>query len=177
MADYFLGQIMLAGYNFAPKGFAMCNGQLLPISQNQALFALLGTYYGGNGINNFQLPNLMGRTPLGAVPSVDGSWQPTPVPTGTSDGTETVTLTTGQLPTHNHLAMANTTQTGGIKNPTNGIYGAASEALYAQDSGNTVPLNASQLSATGGGLPHENMQPYNVVNFCIAMTGVFPSRS
>lgn len=176
MADYFLGQIMLAGFNFAPKGFALCNGQLLPISQNQALFALLGTYYGGNGINNFQLPNLMGRTPLGAVPSAATDWQPPSVPIGTMEGVESVALTTNELPVHNHMVMANT-QGGGVKNPTGGIYGAATETLFAQDTGSTVPLNAAQLMQTGGGLPHENMQPYSVVNFCIAMTGVFPSRS
>lgn len=176
MADYFLGQIMLTGFGFAPKGFALCGGQLLPIQQNSALFSLLGVYYGGNGTTNFQLPNLMGRTPVGAVPSMDPNWQPGPMSIGTMDGSETVALTTSQMPQHNHLAMANTTQTGGIKNPTGSIYGAASEALYATDSGTTVPLNATQLAPVGGGLAHENMQPFSVVNFCIAMNGVYPSR-
>jgi len=168
MAEFFIGQVMPTGFSFAPKGFALCNGQLLPISQNQALFALLGVQYGGNGTTNFMLPDLRGRTPIG----YGGSY-----PIGTVAGVENVTLTEQTLPAHNHVGNATTTA-GTVHNPANGLYGAvASEALYAAASGPQVVLNAGTLSPTGNSQPHQNMQPYNVINFCIALTGFFPSRN
>jgi microcystin-dependent protein len=168
MAEYFMGQVMPTGFAFAPKGFALCNGQTLPVAQNQALFSLLGTYYGGDGITHFMLPDLRGRTPVGF-----GS----EYPMGTAAGVEGVALMTQTLPPHNHLGMA-TTAAGTTRNPTNAIYSAAaSEALYAAASGTQVVLNAGTLANTGGGQPHSNMQPYSVINFCIALTGVFPSRN
>lgn len=177
MAECYVGQIMLGGFNFAPRGFAACNGQLLPINQNQALFSLLGTMYGGDGRVNFALPNLQGSTPVHAGVSVDPNWQPTPYTQGQMAGVETVTLQTTQLPAHAHLANALNTA-GAIKNPTGALYaGSGTEALYASSSaGSQVTLNASTVANSGGGGPHANMQPFRVLNFNIALTGIWPSR-
>jgi microcystin-dependent protein len=168
MAEYFLGQVMPLAFSFAPRGFAQCNGQLLPIAQNQALFSLLGVYYGGNGQTNFMLPDLRGRTPVGA----GGGYQ-----YGETGGVESVTLQTPSLPAHNHLGMATTT-TAAARNPTNSLYGAfAGQPIYGPSSGPQVALNPVSLGSNGGDLPHENMQPFSVINFCIALTGIFPSRN
>lgn len=168
MADYYLGQVMPSGYSFAPRGFAMCNGQTLPISQNQALFSLIGIQYGGNGTTNFMLPDLRGRTPVGSSSSY---------PIGLMAGVENVGLTTQTLPQHNHLGSGSTAAAS-LRDPVNNFYGAVSgEALYAPATGTQVVLNAATLSSAGGGQPHSNMQPFNVINFCIALSGVFPSRS
>ncbi|WP_243049674.1 tail fiber protein [Dyella sp. RRB7] len=168
MAEVFVGQVMPSGYAFAPKNFALCNGQTLPIMQNQALFALLGVQFGGNGTTTFMLPDLRGRTPIGSNAAY---------PVGTATGAETVSLTTQTLPQHTHLGYG-ATAAGTERNPVNNFYGAvASEALYAPASGSQVILNASTLSSTGGGQPHENMQPFSVINFCIALSGIFPSRN
>ncbi|RUL63399.1 phage tail protein [Dyella dinghuensis] len=168
MAEVFIGQVMLSGYNFAPRGFALCNGQTLPIAQNNALFALLGVQFGGNGVSTFMLPDLRGRTPLGSNANY---------PVGTVAGVENVSLTTQTLPQHTHLGYG-TTVAGTERNPVNNFYGSvASEALYAPASGSQVSLNAATLSTTGGGQPHANMQPFSVINFCIALNGVFPSRN
>jgi len=175
MTEVFLGQIMLTGFGFAPRGFAMCNGQLLPINQNQALFSLLGTSYGGNGTTNFALPNLMGRTPVGFGNSVGGGWNPTPYALGQVGGSENVTLTAAQLPSHNHLATG-TTATGNLRNPTNGLYGVAGANIYAQTGGPQVALSPNSVAPVGGNAPHENMQPYRAINFNIALNGTFPSR-
>lgn len=168
MSDCFVGQVMPTGFVLAPRGFAMCNGQLLPITQNQALFSLLGTRYGGDGIRTFQLPDLRGRTPVGS----NGDY-----PVGTVVGNENVSLTTQTIPQHNHFG-AGTTVAGAGRNPIDNFYGSvANEALYAPlASGPQVALNASVLSSTGGGQSHPNMQPYSVINFCIALAGIYPSR-
>ena len=167
MTEIFLGQILPAAFSFAPRGFAQCNGQLLPIAQNQALFSLLGTQYGGNGQTNFALPDLRGRTPTG----FDGS-----DPIGTVSGTETVTLTTPQLPMHLHQ-LAGTAASNTLRNPNGTLFGTATSNLYAPVGGPQVPLAAQSLASAGGNQPHENMQPYSVINFCIALTGIFPSRN
>jgi microcystin-dependent protein len=168
MAEFFLGQVMPSGYSFAPRGFAQCNGQILPIAQNAALFSLLGVQFGGNGVSTFSLPDLRGRTPIGS----NGSY-----PVGTAAGVENVSLTTQTIPQHTHLGSGSTAA-GTERNPVNNFYGAVSgEALYAPATGSQVVLNAGTLSNTGGGQPHPNMQPFNVINFCIALTGIFPSRS
>jgi microcystin-dependent protein len=168
MAEYFLGQVMPLAFSFAPRGFAQCNGQLLPVAQNQALFSLLGVSYGGNGTTNFMLPDLRGRTPVGA----GGSY-----PYGEVGGAESVTLQATSLPMHNHFGTATTTAAT-ARNPVDNLYGAfAGQALYGPSSGPQVPLNQVTLSPSGGGQPHANMQPFSVINFCIALTGVYPSRS
>jgi len=177
MAEFYLGQIMVTGFAFPQRGFAACNGQLMPINQNAALFSLLGTMYGGNGQTTFALPNLQGSTPLHAGPSVDPAWQPSPYTQGQFTGVESVTLLPPQLPSHTHLANASTTA-GTVKNPTNTLYGGSGgEAIYAQAAGPQATLAPQTLSNTGGTGPHANMQPFRVLNFNIALTGIFPSRS
>jgi microcystin-dependent protein len=168
MTEPFVGQIMLAGFSFPPRGFATCDGQTLPIAQNQALFALLGTTYGGDGITTFKLPDLRGRTPLGFSNLL---------PMGAVGGTETVTLNSNQLPVHVHFAQAST-NAGGSGNPSTGVFGGSgSENLYAATGGAQVPLNPATIDPAGGNQPHENMQPFGVLNFCIALSGIFPSRN
>lgn len=181
MSDYFLGQIMMTGFNFAPKYFAQCNGQLLPIQQNQALFSLLGTQYGGNGTTNFALPDLRSRTPLGYGNSVDSGWQPTPVQMGQMDGSENVTLLTSNLPTHVHAVNASTTA-GDNRIPVGRVYATSinnspAVSIYAASTGATVAMNPATVADAGGTQPHSNLQPYEVINFCIALNGIYPSRN
>lgn len=173
MSDPFLGQIMITPYSFAPKNFAQCNGQTLPIAQNQALFALLGVRYGGNGQTTFMLPDLRSRTPIGQGRAPDG----TNYGIGQSGGTENVTLLESQLPAHlhgNNFSTAEATS----RNPTHGLFGNTGDtSLYAPGTGPQVPLTPGNVLPAGGSLPHPNMQPYTVLNFCIALTGIFPSRN
>lgn len=168
MSEFFVGQVMLSGYSFAPKGFALCNGQVMSIAQNQVLFSLLGTTYGGNGVTTFQLPDLRGRTPVGSSSNY---------PVGMVAGVENVTLTTQTLPQHTHLGYGSTAA-GTTRNSDDKFYGSvASEKLYAPATGTQVVLNPATLSNTGGNQPHSNMQPFSVLNFCIALNGIYPSRS
>lgn len=169
MSEPFLGQIMLASFGYAPKNWAQCNGATLPINQNQALFSLLGTTYGGNGSTTFMLPDLRGRTPCG----MGGSY-----PLGQAAGMESVTLQTSQIPPHLHTA-GYSTQAGTGRNPSNALYGdsSASTPIYAGAGGPQVPLNPATLGAAGQAQPHTNLQPYSVLNFCIALNGIFPSRN
>ena len=176
MSDFFIGQVMMTGFNFAPKFWALCNGQLLPINQNQALFSLLGTQYGGNGTTNFALPDLRSRTPIGYASSVDPSWQPPSVQIGQASGVENVTLLSTNLPGHVHSANASTAN-GTTRNPNNGIYASTTVALHAAATGPLVPLNPATVIPAGGNQPHPNLQPYSVINFCIALSGIFPSRN
>lgn len=176
MSEVFLGQIMLTAFNFAPRGFALCNGQLLSISQNQALFSLLGTQYGGDGITTFALPDLRGRAPVGAGASADPSWQPSPYVQGEKGGVESVTLTQAQMPAHVHQFQG-TSAAGTSRNPTDKLYGTDTAALYAPSTGAQVPLNPATLSNAGSTGPHENMQPFKVINYCIALNGIYPSRN
>ena len=177
MTEVFVGQIILSGFMFPPRNFALCNGQVLPISQNQALFSLLGVNYGGNGTTNFCLPDLRGRTPVGYGTSRDASWQPAPYPLGTPGGVETVTLTTQNLPTHTHQANG-TPSSGSQRNPINAFYGNdTSASLYAPSDGAQVALAPDTLAVAGGNGPHDNMQPYAVISYSIALAGVYPSRS
>jgi len=162
-----LGSIMLFAGNFAPRNWAMCEGQLLPISQNTALFSILGTTYGGNGTSNFALPDLRGRAPIGMGQGPDLS----DYIEGEQGGAESVTLTTAEIPAHAHNQPA----TAGAET-TNRPNGAipAEGGVYAATS------DGSQLAATtsaGGGQPHENRTPYLVMNYVIALEGIFPSRN
>ena len=174
MLEPFLGMIALFGFNFAPKDWALCNGQLMSISQNSALFALLGTMYGGDGVTTFALPNLQGRVPLG----MGNGPGLTPRTQGEMSGTENVTLLSTQMPQHNHFMTASG-DAPTVTSPSDGSLGTAargSSAIYV--SGATTPVNmASSTSMTGGNQPHSNMQPYIAMNYCIALTGVFPQRS
>ena len=176
MSEFFIGQIMMAGFNFAPKFWALANGQLLPINQNQALFSLLGTQYGGNGTTNFALPDLRSRTPIGYASSVDPSWQPPSVQIGQASGVENVTLLSTNLPAHSHQLNA-TSSNGSTRNPNNAIYASSAVSLFAPSNGPAVPLNPATISPSGGNQPHPNLQPYSVINFCIALNGIFPSRN
>lgn len=177
MTEVFLGQIITVGFNFAPKGFALCNGQILSIAQNQALFSLLGTQYGGNGVTTFALPDMRSRTPVSYGNSVDSGWNPAPYQIGETGGVENVTLLTPQLPAHTHglcgCATAATT-----RNPTANFYATtATVPLYANTGQAQVPLSATTIGPAGGTTPHPNLQPYLVINFCIALQGIFPSRN
>lgn len=176
MTEVFLGQIMLAGFQFAPKGFALCNGQLLAVAQNQALFSLVGTYYGGDGIRTFGLPNMQSRTAVGYGSSVDPSWQPAPYTIGETSGVENVTLLQQELPQHRHIAMG-TTSNGSGRNPSNSLYGTNSASIYALSSNTQVVMSPQTVTPTGNNQPHSNLQPYDVINYTIALSGIFPSRN
>ncbi len=169
MSEPFLGEIRMISFNFAPKGWAMCAGQLMPINQNQALFSLLGTMYGGNGQINFALPDLRGRTPLHV-----GGWADTQ---GMKVGATSHTLTLNEMPQHTHVAVANsgapTTNTPG---PALRLSNTSSGDMYAPF-GNAQAMAPGLLSNVGGSQPHENMMPYTVVGFCIALQGIFPYRN
>jgi microcystin-dependent protein len=178
MSEYFMGQIMLTGFGFAPKYFAQCNGQLLSVSQNQALFSLLGTNYGGNGIQTFALPDLRSRAPAGGgYPSSDPAWQPATVMAGQAAGTENVTLLSMQIPSHNHQINATTANAATEFN-------SGSEYLAKITGGGRLygdpaalpPLSGGPLTPSGGTQPHPNMQPYETINFNIALYGIYPSR-
>jgi microcystin-dependent protein len=174
MSEYFIGQIMLSGFSFAPRNFAMCNGQLLPINQYQAVFALLGTIYGGNGTTNFQLPDLRGRTPVGYGnnPAIGATYN-----IGETFGVENVTLNGSQVPVHTHAINA-TTAAGTIRDPANSIYGAPGNGQAYTAAGGTgmTQLYAQQMQNAGGSQPHSNLQPFSVLNFSICLYGIFPSR-
>ncbi|RPE82021.1 phage tail protein [Vulcaniibacterium tengchongense] len=176
MTEVFLGQVMPVGFDFAPKNFALCNGQLLPINQNQALFSLLGTQYGGDGRVTFALPDLQGRTPVGAGASADPSWNPPPYTIGATGGSESVTLLGQQMPAHSHLFQGSTAA-GTTRRPTDNLYGGSTTPIYANSGGPQVALDPSTLSSAGGTQPHENRQPYRCISFCIALQGIFPSRN
>ena len=170
MSEPFLGQLMLVSFNFAPKGFAMCNGQLLPINQDQALFSLLGTTYGGNGVQTFGLPNLQGRTPIGYASN--GS-----VALGQVSGEESHTLLLNEVPSHTHQ-LQGTTTAASTPNPVGNVFGTTAGNLlsYAGASG-LQAMNQASIGNNGGSQPHENRQPFLVMNWCIALQGIFPSRS
>lgn len=170
----FLGEIKMFPWNWAPKGWALCNGALLSITQNSALFSLLGTTYGGNGVQTFALPDLQGRVPMHR--SVNGVFGP--VPQGESSGVEQVPLLYSTMPIHNH-ALLGTTNAGDKKPPENfalATNAANSNNYYGAD-GNVVTLNPASISVAGGSQPHPNAQPFQVVGFCIATVGYFPSRN
>jgi microcystin-dependent protein len=171
MGTPFLGELKIISWNFAPKGWALCNGQFLPINQNQALFSLLGTMYGGNGQTTFALPDLRGRIPLHAG---QGHTQ------GEKGGQDAHTLTLSEMPAHIHIASA--TSDPHVVSPEN-YQGNAASALFAVVNGlyapfaNPTSLLPATLANTGGSQPHENRQPLLALNICIALIGVFPSRN
>jgi microcystin-dependent protein len=170
MADPFLGQIALLSFNFAPKGWAFCNGQLLSIAQNQALFSLLGTTYGGNGITTFALPNLQGRA---AISSGQGPGL-SPYTLGQVGGQAGHTLTTAEIPSHTHGAATASDTTQMSPQAHYWAPNITQAATYSAAPAGTMAAAAVGLS--GGSQPHENMQPSLALNFCIALVGVFPSR-
>jgi microcystin-dependent protein len=174
MSDVFIGQLMLVPYNFAPKGFAFCNGQLIPISQNTALFSLLGTTYGGDGKSNFALPNLQGRIPIGSGQAPGLSLYDL----GQEGGSDTVALLVSEMPAHNHNIQVDTLKSSAT-DPTNAYLAKGNNAGTPYAPGNsslTQPLAANALKAAGGGLPHNNLAPYLTMTWIIALQGIFPAR-
>ncbi|ARN80249.1 phage tail protein [Methylocystis bryophila] len=178
MADPFIGQILLVGFNFAPVNWAICDGSLLPISRYTALFSLIGTYYGGNGTSNFALPDLRSRVPIGMGQGNGLS----PYAIGEMTGVENVALAVTEMPAHNHLINADNAPKTAVQPPANNYLAAATyEGRAAQDysasltSPTTLNLNAVTLSGTGR--PHTNIQPVLAMNYIIALNGIFPSRS
>jgi microcystin-dependent protein len=173
MSEPFLGEIRLFPYTFAPRNWAFCAGQIMAISQNQALFALLGTNYGGNGVTTFGLPDLRGRV---AMSSGQSAASGTLYNVGQVAGSETVTLISTQMPMHNHT-IAVATEDADQKNPTGQVLAAPGAPAYAAPSNINANLAPQAVGMAGGSQPHPNMQPYQVLNYCIAMVGIFPSRN
>jgi microcystin-dependent protein len=169
MTEPYIGELRCFGFNFAPTGWAQCSGQLLPIQQNTALFSLLGTMYGGNGQTTFGLPDLRGRSALGfgQGPGLSNYTQ------GEMSGVESVTLTAQEVAPHTHPVSGATDAT--AKNPQNGLPGfTASESSYSATA--SVTMSPAMIGPNSGGQPHENRPPYLVLNWCIALNGIFPSR-
>ena len=175
MADPFVAEIRMFGCNFAPNGWALCNGQLLSISQNTALFSLVGTYYGGDGRTTFGLPNLQGSAALDAG-SGAGLTQRV---IGETGGEISVTLIASEMPSHTHNANAKTAGT--AADPSGVLWGNPSGRpapnFFADALGTPQLMSTTALANSGGGQPHNNMMPYQVVNFCIALQGIYPPRS
>lgn len=165
MAEPFLSEIRIFSFNFPPKGWAFCNGQFLPINQNQALFALLGTTFGGNGQTTFALPNLQGRSPIHAGAGFG---------LGTTGGESAHAVNISEMPQHVHFFQASSQDAnqvvaaGALLGAANNVYGAAA---------NVTSLPGGSIGNTGGSQPHNNMQPYLVLNYCIALQGIFPSQN
>ena len=171
MADPFVAEIRIFGFNFAPKGWAFCNGQILPISQNTALFSLLGTTYGGDGKSNFALPNLQGNAPMQPGQGSGLSLHDL----GEMGGSDTVTLIENEIPSHTHTMRASLDDAD-LSIPQAGRSLAKASANLYSPGGGTSPLAFQALTPAGGSLPHNNLQPYLTLNFCIALQGVFPAR-
>jgi len=172
MAEPFLSEIRIFSFSFAPKGWALCNGQFLPINQNQALFSLLGTTYGGNGQTTFALPNLQGRAP---------NHMGNGFTLGQAGGETAHTVTQSELPAHTHLLSANMAVVDANNNATQGVptgnyWANSGKSQYTTAASNAV-MGPSAVTNVGGSQPHLNMQPYLVLNFCIALQGIFPSQT
>lgn len=171
MSEPFLAEVRMVGFNFAPRGWAFCDGQILPINQNQSLYSLLGTTYGGDGRTSFALPDLRGRTPIHVGRSNGGSEHQL----GQKSGEETHTLSANEMPQHTHTLRG--TNTGnGTASPANNVFANAGTDLY-NSADSLVDMNAGVVTNVGGGQAHENVQPYLALNFCIALRGLFPSRN
>ncbi len=169
MSQPYIGEVRLVGFNFAPVGWSICNGQLQSIAENPALFQLVGTTYGGDGQNTFGLPNLQGRVPVHQGSNGTNTYVP-----GQSGGVESVTITMNQFPTHAHLLSA-VDDVGGSNSPTNNVVAQLTHAYFKGTP--TLPMNGAVLGPSGGGSqPHSNIQPYLVLNWIIALYGVFPSQ-
>lgn len=176
MTDPFIGEIRIFAGNFAPYGWALCNGQLLPISQNTALYSIIGKTYGGDGKTNFALPNLQGRIPLhfGQGPGLSNRNLGEPI------GSETVSLSGNQMPAHSHSATIKAANAGSINQPENNLFGKILRTnMYSTPDAALTNMAEGSLSLqnAGGSLAHNNMQPYLTLNFIIALTGVYPPRS
>jgi microcystin-dependent protein len=174
MSDQFVAEVRIFPFNFPPKGWAFCDGQLMPISQNTALFSLLGTTYGGDGKSTFGLPDFQGCAPMqqGQGPGL------TLRDLGETGGEQTVTLLQTEMPAHSHSAQG-LASGGGLNDPTNNTWGGGLKGhppAYVASSANNVQMNPFALSIAGGNLPHNNMMPFLTMSFCIALQGIFPPR-
>jgi microcystin-dependent protein len=165
MSDPFIGEIKLISFNFPPRGWAFCNGQTLPINQNQALFSILGTTYGGDGQVNFGLPNLQGRTPVHIGNGIS---------LGQRGGETAHTLNVAELPAHNHIPVGSS-QVASAGSPAGGLWAKAASSNFGATP--NAAMSGTTITASGGSQPHENMPPYLVLNFVIALQGIFPSQN
>ena len=166
MSSPFIGEIRMFGGNFAPAGWAFCNGALIPISENETLFNLIGTTYGGDGQSTFALPNLQSRVPIHQGPGFL---------IGQSGGTESVTLTTNQMPSHSHVPQAFTTA-GNLGSPSTGVWAFSNSGLLYGDTAPSSPFAPTAIGSSGGSQPHDNMIPFLVVNFILSLFGIFPTQ-
>jgi microcystin-dependent protein len=167
MSSPFIGEIRMFAGNFAPVGWAFCNGALIPISENDALFNLIGTTYGGDGQETFALPNLQSRIPVHVGPGFA---------LGQSGGTESVTLTTSQIPSHSHVPKCLST-TGNLAVPTAGVWAQPTSGTDYSDVAPNLTMDPAALQSSGGSQPHDNMVPFLVVNFILSLFGIFPSQT
>ena len=166
MSNPFIAEIRMVAFTFAPRGWALCDGQLLPINQNQALFSILGTTFGGNGQTTFALPDLRGRSPI---------HPDTQVLLGQTGGEENHTLAIAEMPGHTHQAQGDA-NSASVSSPTGNVWAASANNPFSSSAPDTA-LNPASVGPAGGSQPHPNQQPYLVVNFVIALTGIFPSRN
>lgn len=181
MSDQFVGEIRPFGFNFAPVGWALCAGQILPISQNTALFSLLGTQYGGNGTSTFALPNLQGIVPNGQGQGPGLS----DYVIGQTGGEQNVTLLITEMPAHTHTLPASAGEAGGASTPSPSVYlGAVGSRIEPKpvyltpaEASPLVPMLSTAVGVAGGSQPHNNMAPYLTINYCIALQGIYPARS
>ena len=173
MSDPFLAEIRIFGFNFAPRGWAFCNGQLMPISQNTALFSLLGTTYGGDGKSTFALPDMEGSSPMQPGQSITGTF----FDLGQTGGSETVTLLQTEIPLHNHNIRAVTDPADlQVATTARAIARSTNANAYKATTTNLAQMAVNMLGLTGNGIAHNNMMPYLTLNFCIALQGIFPQR-
>jgi microcystin-dependent protein len=172
MAQPFVGEIRMFAGNFAPAGWMFCSGQTLPISQNDTLFILIGTMYGGDGESTFNLPNLQSRVPMHFGNGPDGvTYQ-----MAEAAGVESVTLSTQQIPVHTH-ALLGSTAAASAGNPTNQVLAQSAQVQYMIEDDPTIAMNASSISPVGGSQPHENCQPFLCINYIISLFGLFPNQT
>lgn len=172
MSEPFLAEVRIVGFNFAPRGWAFCDGQILPINQNQSLYSLLGTTYGGDGRTSFALPDMRGRTPIHVGRSNGGAVHML----GQKSGEETHTLASNEMPQHTHPLVA-TDNNATADDPLNNMIAQSAQTAYASPGATLAAMDTATVTNVGGGQAHNNMQPYLALNFCIALQGLFPSRN